>query len=262
MSEVDHSAEDSEENSQETDDISEDETQPVNSETETEIEKTDDEEEGEETDEEETLIDPQTQVFKVAGKEFKSLKEAIAHVSRIAGDNSRLYGELKKLSDQVEDYKLQRDEALEANQSWQKYYEGKGDMPSQDLKRVVREILSETESSKSKAELDKQYKSEWAEIRSKPNLSSVLPIMEDLMKRIGKDVNKLSPKEIYKMAKGILNEEPLNADEIIRDTENKTLAKQKARKILGGNKVAPSSNEESKEDLSPEISQYVSGFMN
>src|SRR3990167_5085439 len=74
--------------------------------------------------------------FEVAGKKYTTFDEAVKAVNRISGDNTRISGNVSKLNSEKAELesKLSETSALlekfkEANQLWQKHFDGDGDRP-------------------------------------------------------------------------------------------------------------------------------------
>jgi len=207
---------------------------------------------------------PENQEYIIAGRKYNNLTDALKAVNRITGDNTRLAGEIKALEEQVRDAEDKYKEALEANKAWSKYFEGKGEMPKQDLKKIVQEVFEENHAQQTQKEIKSQYGAEMEEVKGEiANISEsdeelALDIQNKMLEignRLGKEINKISPKELYAMAKGMLEKITPEAKELIKETEKKTIAKQTARKIIGG--VKNKSSVKSAEEVSPELANYL-----
>jgi len=232
---------------------------------ETEDNKTDDKDSDDgEADDSEDDANSEDQEYVVAGKKFNNLTDALKAVNRISGDNTRLAGEVKALEEQVRDHEEKYKKAVEANKAWQSYFEGKGEMPKQNLKDIAREIFEEKHAEDSAKELKAQYSAEMEEVKAElaelaeedeEGAKEIQDEMYTIGNKLGKDINKISPGELLKMAKGMLNKITPEAKNLIKDIEKRTVAKTAAKKIVGGAKNKASVH--GQQEMSPELANYL-----
>lgn len=226
--------------------------------------------------------DPPKETWEVAGKVYDNIKDASAAVRKIAGDNQRMAGDLKRLQN-VDAAKDEAEriasEAIEANKAWAEYYEAKsrGENPAAPeaakaatVAEVVKQVLTMNEQERTNAELNKQYTEELDALPNEPDYERVFPKMSEIAVTLGKDIRKISPKQLYKMARGVVTSDapaaPAPAAEAadtvdkpvtkaIKDAERKTVAKVQAKKVVGGNDRRSSAPTEA--DISPELADYL-----
>lgn len=228
-------------------DKSEDATDPTNA-TETSVEKQPENPEN---------LNPADQTYEVAGKTYKSFDEATKAIKRIAGDNTRLSGELIKLQKQVEEKTKAYEEAKQANLEWQKLYE-ENENPDHEkqIEKAVEKVLDLKEQTKSQEELKGKYQQEIDALPDEPDYDTVYPVMMELATELGDNVVKISPNKLFKMARGIVSDsKPIT--KTIKETEEKIVARQHASKVIGGSSNRSSATQA---DLSPEVADYLKQF--
>lgn len=239
------------------------ETEPDTTAEETTNEETVTTEDGAEDTTEETTeetaedLNPKNQTYKVAGKEYKSFDDAVVAVNKIAGENGRQHGEIESLRQQVQENERKYQEALDANIAWQKHFEGNGDKPAvpapQDIEAAVDKILQKRETDKSDAQLREQYTAEVNELPKELDYATVYPKLMELANKLGDNIKKISPKELYLAARGLVSgSKPLT--KVVEDTKEKMAKKTIAAKVMGGSKQRASATVH--EDVSPEIADY------
>lgn len=205
-------------------------------------------------------LNPADQTYEVAGKTYESFDEAVTAIKKIAGDNTRMAGELKSLQTQVQEYETKYNQAVDYNQQWQKYYEGKGEAPpavAEDIEAVVAKVLAKQENDKSRAQLQTQYAKELESLPAEKDYADVYPIMLDLANRLGNEISKISPKELFLSARGIKNGNAApnpSIDKVVADTKEKAAKKAAAAKVMGGGKGRSPAKVE--EPISPELANY------
>lgn len=214
-------------------------------------------------------LKPEDQEYVVAGKKYKSFSEAQDAVRRVAGDNTRLSGDNKELLRQLNESTARYQEAIAANKEWQEYFENPDKSPTPPaVKQLVREAIAENKAVEQTAALKVQYEGEIDGLPKEKDFEEVYPVFKDLAEKFGKDINKISPKELYKMARGLVNgnkesqppaaaaeedDEEKPAEEHIKKAEKKIASKNAANKVVGGGSgggsVIP-------EEVSPEVADY------
>ena len=213
--------------------------------------------------------DSQPKEFVVAGQKYTSLDAAIAAVNRISGDNSRLAGDLKLTAEQLTEKEKAIEDLKKTNEAWEKYYNGDGEKPGADIEKIVEQVLERKQKAQSEADRVKQYKDELMALPKEEDYAEVFPKMEELAERLGENLPKISPKELYKMARGLVKEqvaapEPKSSDtlpppapivEAVKEGVNKEIAKSEAKKMVGGASRRSSSIVEL--PVSREVADYV-----
>ena len=207
-------------------------------------------------------LNPENQTYEVAGKTYESFEDAEKAIRKIAGHNTQMAGELKKLRQQVDENQAKYDEALKANQEWQEYFEKGGEKPTTDIEAIVSKVVEKREADKTEAQLKSVYSKEIDELPEEKDFTEVYPVFMDMAEKLGDNVKLISPKTLYRMCRGLKNEtaETKNAaaSELIKQTEEKVKSKADAQKIIGGNnKGTPV---QKNEDLSPEVADYLNQF--
>jgi len=232
-----------------------------------EIPKEEVEEEEESEDDKDKSNTPK--VYKIGGQEFKTPEEAIERATSVHGDNSRLVGEVKKLTEGVSNFQQQLDdkdskikELQEANEKWQKFNDGDIDEkpdevkpPEVDIKKLVKETITQEREEQTIAEKAEQFKTEAEELKEILGIEKHVPVMHKILDNyFGGDSSKISPKELYNMSIGFFKNESPSIDDAVEDLKKKESAKDAAKKVVGGN--AKKSGSIKKEELSPEIADY------
>lgn len=207
----------------------------------------------------------ESQEFLVAGVKYTDINEAAKAINRISGDNTRLAGDVNSMKNQLQQ---REDELKKLNAKvaeWEKFYEEgeEGDRPDKaNIDQKVREILQE-ERQKDKADQVKdQYRAELSDIQNEKDYSIVLPYMLQLADELGDAVQSISPKKLYRMARGVVQGD--DSSEVLKTAEKlaeqkiqKQANKEKAKKIIGGNsQKSPSIVKES--EVSPELEALLS----
>lgn len=231
--------------------------------------KTDDQVETPDTDDDKEETPTTSKTYKIGSREFKSQEEAIEIATKVYGENSRLAGDLKVATQRVEEFnsKLsEKDKLIEelaaANKQWQDYYNGDSDeepkqtVPAIDVKKVIEETLSEKEQQKALEARREQYSRDAEEVTKYPDIDKVLPEMNRVLTDyFNGDTNKIGPKELYKMAKGLMGESNQSVDEVVESINKKKVAQKAALSVIGGNsrKTQVTAQED---NLSPEVADY------
>lgn len=205
-----------------------------------------------------------TQTYLVAGREVP-LEEAIKLVNSISGDNTRLAGAVKEfqqkaLQEQQEREKIAKEleEARTKLKSWDDY--GTTPEAPTDIAKVVEQVkqeLTKEQQQKTMQERQASYTAELDELVNFADYTKVLPKMQEIAEELGDKLHSVSPKKLYKMARGLLDEPTSVSATVEKMVAHKTaaeLAKQNAKKVVGGG----SSNEipVKEEDISPEVQAY------
>lgn len=231
-----------------------------------------------------TPSDPAQETWEVAGKVYKTFEEASAAIRKVAGDNARMAGEIKKLDElkaERDAAKAQAEEAVAANQEWARYFEQKsrGENPpepesaqAKTVEQAVEQVLAMREQKKSDAELAAQYQTELTELPNNSDYEKVYPVMMELAEKLGPNLRKISPKMLYKMARAVQDEQPQGSapqgddksgettepvNKVVKKTEERVHAQHAASKIVGGNKRSSSAKPEP--EISPELAAYMQG---
>jgi len=199
-------------------------------------------------------LNPDDQEYEVAGKTYKTFKEAQEAIKRIAGDNTRMAGELKALQQQRDEAESKFQEALKANKEWQDYFENPDkNVAPPAVKQLVKEALAEEEEKKQTISLQKQYADEIESLPKEPDFHEVYPFFKGLAEELGDNIKKISPLKLYKMARGLVKEDKPLGDTIKAIEKNIATKKEAAKVVGGGGGSRPNAVTE---DVSPEVADY------
>ncbi len=232
-----------------------------------------------------------TTVFEVAGKQYKTYDDAVAAINKIAGDNARIYGENKRLKtfeQQFIEQKKLADEAIAANKAWAEYYEAlergeNAEVPElakkATIEQTVQQVLSEKERQKEEASTKERYQTELQELTREPDFATVIPVAEELSRKLGQNLTGVSPKELYQMARGIVSsqngqgkankieekpnekteEMPRTVTQALKKAEEKVIRREQAKKVVGGSdrRTSPTPQEP---NISPELADYLGQY--
>jgi len=193
-----------------------------------------------------------TPTFFVQGREVP-LEEAIKLVNSISGDNTRLAGEYKKTHADLEKAQRELEAAQERLKNWEEYGTTTEKPPEDNLPKIVEQVKQ----SLLQEERQKTFTSELDEIASFADYTKVLPKMQELAEELGDKLTNVSPKKLYKMARGLIDEPQsfsATAEKIAAQKTAAELAKINAKKVVGGGSSTDIKPEEEK--VSPEVAAY------
>lgn len=244
---------------------SEDTTKENISEKTEENKKPDTESKTEEDDQSKKKEDVKSETFKVAGRTYNTLDDAIGAVNSISGENTRLVGEVKLLNREKQDLsqKISEVETLlnqyaEANKAWKEYYEGNGEKPkveAHDIEALVAQKIKQIHQEEEEQETKQQFSQEIDEIVASDDFLEVRPFFEELMNDYD-GVPNISPKKIYERAQALhlknknKSTDPVDMEKEIEERVRKELAKREAgRQGTGGSGGGPPSTN----DVSDEV---------
>lgn len=215
---------------------------------ESEEEESTEEEEPEEDSEEEE--EEESKTYQVAGKKYDNFDDAVSAVNKISGDNTRLAGEINLLNQKLSTVSTeitQRDELVKTLQSkvkeWEDYFddeEHKEKPKAENISETVKKVLEEERKRETETALKQRYAQELTDLSKEEDYETVLPEMQRLANQLGDSVKNISPKDLYKMARGFINSDKNTnvletAKQIANDKTKKQLAKKQASRVIGGN---------------------------
>lgn len=201
--------------------------------------------------------------FLVAGKKYTSVEEAAKAVNRISGDNTRLAGDINSLTTKLSQKEEVVAELQKKVKEWEDYYNGEPgkEIPKgENVEDTVRKLLKEEKQIEQQNALKQQYTTELDDLVNEKDYSVVMPVMNDLAEKLGNSLHSISPKQLYKMARGVVRDsdttQVLETAQKIADEKTKTeINKKEASKVVGGNaKKSPSIVED---EISPELAALL-----
>jgi len=204
--------------------------------------------------------------FVVAGKEYSTLDDAVKAVNSISGDNTRMSGELKKLSNEKTEAlnKLEKMEAslqeyISANEEWQKYFNGdteKAPEMKENLDEKIELILKNKQKQQEASSLQQKYTEQLDEIFKDPEFDKHKDIFLTLVDEF-EGTPKVLPAELYERAKKLNKGSIKDLEEIESEIEAKVrrkIAKETAGLMPDSSGGVKNNKENVK--LSPEVADY------